>query len=418
MTADYRLRVGIDSNLWQDNFAHSANNLSAYQMVTSTMNIGYSSNALTFNGGASFASGAVARVQTYRTFPTYATYPLYVEMWVRFGEPPVTNNVCEFGLGYATGTSTPTDGVYFKLSSSGALVGVANFGGIETTTSVLTAPVVNEFAHYLIVSTMNSVEFWINGVLEASIPRANTQPSPNLSLNLPLLLRCYNSASTSAAQIMGVGSFSISQGDLSNLKDWPTQRAGAQHGGLSAPSGSTSGQLQNYANSAAPASATLSNTTGGYTTLGGQFQFAAVAGAETDYALFAYTVPTGSSTNPGRSYFITDVIIETYNTGAAVATTATLLQWGLGLGGTAVTLATADSASAGTRAARRHLVGVQTFAVGAAIGAKADRITYSPTTPLMAEAGTVIHVLLKMPLGTATASQVIRGIVTLNGYFD
>jgi hypothetical protein len=61
---------------------------------------------------------------------------------------------------------------------------------------------------------------------------------------------------------------------------------------------------------------------------------------------------------------------------------------------------------------------VQTFAVGAAIGAKADRITYSPTTPLMAEAGTVIHVLLKMPLGTATASQVIRGIVTLNGYFD
>jgi len=63
--------------------------------------------------------------------------------------------------------------------------------------------------------------------------------------------------------------------------------------GLSAAQSYTTG-LANYANSAAPASATLSNTAAGYTTLGGQFQFAAVAGAETDYALFAYTVPAAS----------------------------------------------------------------------------------------------------------------------------
>jgi len=42
-------------------------------------------------------------------------------------------------------------------------------------------------------------------------------------------------------------------------------------------------QTANYAPTSAPASATLSSAAAGYATLGGQFQFLAVAGAETDY---------------------------------------------------------------------------------------------------------------------------------------
>lgn len=56
----------------------------------------------------------------------------------------------------------------------------------------------------------------------------------------------------------------------------------------------TGAQLENHTNSTAPTSATLSNTAAGYTTLGGRFQFAAVAGAATDYALFGFQVPAGS----------------------------------------------------------------------------------------------------------------------------
>jgi hypothetical protein len=36
----------------------------------------------------------------------------------------------------------------------------------------------------------------------------------------------------------------------------------------------------------------------------------------------------------------------------------------------------------------------------------------------MVEAGTFCHVILKMPVGTATGSQIIRGVVMLNGYFE
>jgi len=404
--------------LWQDNFNHSVLNTATYSVVTSTMTTAFSGNGLVLNAGSSVASAAVARVQTYKNFFQYGTYPLYFETMVKFSVAPTSNNVCEFGLGFATGTSAPTDGVYFKIDNSGSLVGVVNFNGTETTTSALTAPTPNEFRHYLIVSSTEVVEFWINGVLEASLSRAATEPSLSLSLSQPVLFRNYNSGATGVAQLMTIGSLFISMGDLGNNKPWSYQVSSMGLGPLSAPHGTAATQLQNYANSAAPTSATLSNTAAGYSTLGGQFQFTAVAGSESDYALFGYVLPAGTSLVPGRNFFITGMTIDTYNMGAAVATTSTLLQWGLGLGSTAVSLATTDSGTAGTRAPRRYLIGAQSFLVGAAVGAKADTLYFNPATPLMAEAGTFIHVILKMPVGTATASQVIRGIVSINGFFD
>lgn len=85
----------------------------------------------------------------------------------------------------------------------------------------------------------------------------------------------------------------------------------------------TGAQLENHVNSTAPTSATLSNTAAGYATLGGRFQFAAVAGAATDYALFAIAVPTGSK------FLCEGIHIELYNTVVAVATTPTIFEWSM-----------------------------------------------------------------------------------------
>ena len=168
------------------------------------------------------------------------------------------------------------------------------------------------------------------------------------------------------------------------------------------------GYTANSANSAAPVSATLSNTSAGYATLGGQWQFTAVAGAETDYALFAYQVPAIAVNAFNRNLLIRGIRIETYNTGAAVATTGTVLQWQIGVGATAITLATvADTAV--VKQSRRMPLGVQNFAVGAAIGAQANTIDTKFSSPLMVEPGNYVHIILKMPLATATGSQVIRG---------
>jgi len=38
--------------------------------------------------------------------------------------------------------------------------------------------------------------------------------------------------------------------------------------------------------------------------------------------------------------------------------------------------------------------------------------------PLYVAAGTYLHIILRMPVGTATASQIIRGLVMINGYYE
>lgn len=165
-------------------------------------------------------------------------------------------------------------------------------------------------------------------------------------------------------------------------------------------------QTSNGANSAAPASATLSNTTAGYTTLGGKFQFAAVAGAETDYALFGFQVPAGFR------LFIAGVNIGPIrNTVAAVATTASVFEWALGLKSTAVSLATASL--------RRIQLGMQQFAIAAAIDAlTANDVRRAFDPPLVAEPGEFVHLILKCSQGTATATEVFRGQADIHGFFE
>lgn len=183
--------------------------------------------------------------------------------------------------------------------------------------------------------------------------------------------------------------------------------ASAQQGSFQNPT--SLAQLANHANSTAPSSATLSNTAAGYTTLGGRYQFAAVGGAATDYALFAYQVPAG------KRLFVTGVAIATANTGAAVATTAHVFDWALGLNSTAVSLATTDSAP--TYGPRRIPLGMQGLPVSSAIGAVAADLLREFKTPLVVEPERYLHVILNMPVATATGSQIIRGDVMFNGFF-
>ena len=106
----------------------------------------------------------------------------------RFAINPIANNVCEFGLGFASGTVTPTDGVYFKLNSAGVLVGVMNINGTETTTAPMPAPVANEVYYYRIVIDQDRIEFFIDGALQGVILSPNTSAAVSLSRWQPLFL--------------------------------------------------------------------------------------------------------------------------------------------------------------------------------------------------------------------------------------
>lgn len=418
VSQDYRLRTSIDKISWQDTFNHAILNNSKYLAVTSTQTITVAGGFLNLNAGNSVASAAVSRVQTFKNFSLFNTYPLYVDFKIKFSQAFQASNVMEFGLGLAATTAAPTDGVFFRVTG-GQLIGVINNNGVEFTTSSLYTPVTNAVVHYAITIGQDLVSFWANDVRLGYITVPTSLGAPCQSNSLPVLFRNYNTGTVTTAIQMNIAQFGVTLADMDSGKDWATTMITNGQSSISAPDGQAAAQTANIVNITAPASATLSNTTAGYATLGGQFQFAAVAGAETDYALFAYLNPASTSAIPGKNLIITGVKIDTFNMVAAVATTPTTLQWSIGVGGTAVSLLTADSVTSGTRAARRLTLGVQSMAVGTAVGGNCDRsVDVKFSSPLMVEPGTYCHIILKMPTATATATEIIRGTVMINGYFE
>lgn len=420
ITDDFRLRVGEDVIVLQDVFIGAAINTALWFQNATTMTITVASGFLNLNAGAAVAINNVARVQSYRTLPVYHTFPTYFEflaVYQTVNPTPPANNVTEMGVGFASGVAAPTDGAFFRWTTTGVFEAVISYGGVETSSVALTPPSIGIVHHYIVSVTTNKGEFWIDGVLVASLDgTAAGAPTTTSSVNLPVLMRTYNSGVPAAAVILKVAEVSCSFGDQGPSRPWEVCMVGQGQSAIQGQTGGTMGSTSNNTNSAAPAAATLSNVAAGYATLGGQFTFVSVAGAETDYALFAFLIPAGTSTLAGKNLYITGVRISSFVAGAAVATTATVLQWTLGVGCTGVSLATAEAA--GGKSPRRLNLGVQSFPVGAAIGADAVDISRTFSSPQFVEQGTYVHIILKMPIATATASQSIRGVVSIEGFFE
>lgn len=424
VSPDFRLRIGMDSPLFKDNFSHAQYNTSKYKGVNTTATHVLSGGRMVLNSGNSVTASQGAQLSTWSYFRLGLSETLYFDVEAQVAQLLQTNNVVEFGWMLCTGVAAPTDGAFFRFNASGACLGVVNIAGAETTVQLEATPGVNwvpaavTMYHFLVAVHNDSTEFWIDDVLVGRIATPASVGAPTQAMSAPLCARLYNSGTVTTAQRLEIANWSVTAGDSNSNRLWPTVMAVMGNSSVNVPDGTAAGQTANYANSAAPASATLSNTAAGYTTLGGQWQFAAVAGAETDYALFAYLNPASTNAIPGKNLVARGVRIEAFNMGAAVATTATVLQWGLGVGSSGVSLVTADSATAGTRAPRRVALGVQSLPVGAAIGAAANTIDINLDAPVVVEPGTYLHVILKMPVGTATASQIVRGTCFVNGYFE
>ena len=70
------------------------------------------------------------------------------------------------------------------------------------------------------------------------------------------------------------------------------------------------------------------------------------------------------------------------------------------------------------RIVRKVPLGIQTWKVGDAAGVAAADLSRSFATPHVVNPGEFCHIILRQPVGTNTGSQIIRGTVTINGYFE
>ena len=425
-----RLGVGQDSVLWDDTFHHAVFNLRKYFNIASATALTVAGGFLAFNATSltTAASGQICR--SHRTFPVLGNFPATVDFWFSLALLPQAQNVIEIGVGIP-GTAVanaPSDGIYMLIDTAGALQLVCNYNGTQTSSGAITLPAAVAWAagrvyHGEIVIHSDRAELYFDAIYIGQVLRssANTVGAMAQSQSGYLFARWYNAAATVGAQKLNIARWAVTLGDGAFARPRGAARVGLGDHLLSTPDGATVAQLDNITNSTAPVSATLSNTAAGYAVPGGNFQFAAVAGAETDYALFAYQVPAPAANQPGKNMVVTGIDIDAFNMGAAVATTPTLLNWYAGIGASAASLATADAAGTSTtRAAHKKFLGLQSFAIGAGIGARADRDLRADfsAAPLIVEPGAFLHIIVRIPVSTATASQIIRGGVAVRGYFE
>ena len=401
---------------FEQGFSASAISPSVWSQALGIMTVGVSNNTVTLNSTNSVAYTASARLVSYRQAKTPRGSDRIIA-WRMMLPNQVTGAVIEIGAFAApTGITSPTSGSFFRYGSNGVRGVSISVTGAESTTEVIPTPSLNVAHDYVIWIMSKSIVFQIDDVVVGSIPLGNTAPSPVTSESSPFCARLYNASATATAQQVYlhrcVGAL------YGGTYGYDRQFLAALCGDIGSQGvvGAGTGYLANWVNSAAPASATLSNTAAGYTNLGGQFQFTAVSGSETDYALFAFQVPAQTATNQGRTLVVHGINISTFNMGTAVATTPTLLQWGIAYDGTSVPLATADAAS--SKAPRRVPLGCQSLPVGLAVGGNVPDLRVDFRQPLSVNAGNYLHVILKIPVGTATASQIVRGVVAINATWE
>lgn len=409
---DYRLRMALDNILDLETFNYTAQNTGKHTYANSTLTATWTTAGLTTNGGSVTTTGTGLTFGSYAEFPLFGATNLYCEFTGSLSAALTTNFVIDIGM-FRRGSATayaPTDGVYFRVNASGVF-GVINYNGAESTTSAFDfTHTINKKYQFIISITEGEVEFWIDNVLYGSIETPTGQGQPFMSSTLPFSIRHAHTGTTGAVIQFQLNDYVVSLGGQLFNRTLGEQ-GNYTFGSYQGLSGGTMGSLASYANSTNPTAAAPSNTalTANLPNgLGGQGAVTAAAGGSTDGIWGSYQVPAGTVSVQGKRLKITGVYIDAFNNGAAVATTATTIQFSLAFGHTAVSLATSEAAT--TKAARRVALGIMTWAVGAGIGAQPQMGTIQRmfSEPIYVNSGEFVQLVGKFIVGTATASQVIN----------
>src|SRR5574343_1988686 len=130
---DYRLRVAVDSILFEEPWAGAAINSGVWTAPVTTFTVAVADSWCKLNSGNSAAANGVARVTSYQTIPIAPEYPAYVRfpMPVVAASVGIANTTWEVGVDFASGTTAPTDGVFLRMSAAGVLRLVATYNGAE-----------------------------------------------------------------------------------------------------------------------------------------------------------------------------------------------------------------------------------------------------------------------------------------------
>jgi hypothetical protein len=420
------LRTAQESLFLFDACEGAAVNTNTWIQTVTTMTIAQAAaTGIQFNAGSSVAATVGAMHTSHRRIPKVIGSPLLARFRVR-ATAHFANNLHELGFGSPATATTASigDGVVWRKDGSGQWLPVISINGAEIlgtpiSNATLTAAIPATDYFVLTVEVKHSAaRFCIytqSGTLVTSQDIDLTQGA-SLSgfavTHLQLLARTYNSGTVATAVQLFMDECSVFALDGMAQRPWPHVLSGMGFNASQSPTAFT--QNQNYTNNTAPTTRTPSNTAAGEATLGGHISWSNGANSfpasdTTDLILFGWQNPS-----PYTFYF-TGLNLSTINLGAANGAAIYALEYALAFNASAVSLATAAP-----YAPRFMPVGVQTLANAAAIGASFDKDTvFRPNTPIAVMPGRFLHLVARVVGGSlATASQVIRTVAAVDGYFE
>jgi hypothetical protein len=412
--------VGMDSLLDQEIFGYTTQNTNKFTYTFTTLTMAMVSQALQTNALGVTTLSTAAKLSSFHNFPIFSgSSPTIISCDQSFFAWTVTNTTLYVGL-FLPGAASPyapTDGIYWKVTNAG-LLGAINYNGTETTVGPFTwSPASNVVSQYMIVVTDTAVEFWINGVLFGVINVPSGQGQPCMSASLPFsVVHAIGGTAAGAVQHLNLVDYAIFSGDLAFNKPFNIQAIDAGGNCLSGQPGNTQGQLGTYALGAAPGAVTLTASTAPATnTLGGLFTLpATITPAASDYPLFAWQNPSG------KTFYCDSIIVVDMQCVTSLAGGPLSLQYAVGIGSTAATLATTESASfasATAKIARKNILGAQAIPVTMAAGSTVAGFQRMFPTPLPIQPGEFLHIILRVPAGTATSAGALQGGVFPTGFF-
>lgn len=420
---DYRLRVAQDLILDDEVFNYTAQNTGKHSYLNTTMTAAWTAGNLTLNASSITTTTTGVVVSTYASFPNNGTSTLSADVELSFSAQPQTNVFVEFGLGIpGAAIAAPTDAVFIRLNSAGVQLVISN-NGTETSIPAPEAFGIGAWTYnndkkyqFIVYQGMTKAVFWVNdgtgavSLGEIPLPAAQGRMTMSQGLQFFVKQRIVGGAAGGVLQTK-VGAYSVRLGG-SNIASTLSTQGNRIYGSYQGASGGTMGSLATYANSTNPTAAAPSNTAltanlpGG---LGGQGVVIAAVAAATDGIWSSYQVPPSTINTAGRRLVLRGVSLDLVNLGAAVATTATTIQFAIAFGHTNVSLATAEAATA--KAPRRISLGYATWLVAAAIGSgpQGGKLVLDlGDAPVFINPGEFVALVGKFLVGTATASQVIN----------
>lgn len=427
VSQDYRLGVGLDTVLFSDNFNATAQNTSLWRTVISAgMAATQSGGSLLLNSGSTLTTLAAIHVATWRTFPLNAGGGLRFATCGAFTAQPLTNQICEFGMGpYTIGGLAPGEGAFFRYTSAG-LVGVLSYSGSEITTGTLLSPadfVDTKFYEFGIRIDSRGIEFFRDDIKLGSLGIPDANGLPFMQTGNSVILQFRNAGTVSGAPVMQAkfGYVSVLQRDVSCSIPFESQISLNGLVGYQGQNGNTMGSTALYTNNlAAGAGVAMTNTTSALGAgLGGQFTTQPTLAAGTDGIVCSYQNPVSTANITARMLFLKGIRIQSAVT-AALTGGPCLYAYSLAYGHTAVSMATTETGSFVTstaKAPRRIALGFESIAAASAVGVIGQGVYMKFDIPIPIAPGEYVAVVAKN-LGTVTSAGTVTFHVTPDvGFF-